>query len=308
MHDLNTVEAFVAVAQTRSFRAAGDRLGVSRSAVSQAIGKLEARLGVALFKRTTRSVSLTEIGERLADQVLPGFAAIASALDEARGLSAHVAGRVRVHAWRLGFERHVAPMLRSFAEAFPEVELDICIDDAVIDLVQHGYDVGVRLGDRVERDMIASPLGPDLHQVAVASPDYVRRHGMPKSPADLVHHNCIRWRWSGEANPYRWEFIDAGRVLSIGVTGSLIVNDQHAAVLAAVDGLGIAFRAEQAIGDFVASGRLVVMLREWAVSYPGFHVCYPRQRNMSPATRAFVNALEDATRSEGPSPGSRASP
>ena len=292
MPDLNLVEAFVAVAKTCSFRAAADQLGVTRSAISQAIGRLENRLGVALFQRTTRSVSLTPVGERLAEHILPGFTAITTALDEARGQSGRPAGRVRVHAWRLGFEQHVAPMLARFAEAFPEVELDICIDDTVIDLVQHKYEVGVRLGERIERDMIASPLGPDLHQVAVASPDYVRRHGMPTRPADLARHNCIRWRWSGEVNPYRWEFVENGTMFSVAVKGSLIVNDQHAAVLAATDGLGIAFRAEQAIRDLVATGRLIVMLREWAVSYPGFHLCYPRQRNMSPATRAFVDALK----------------
>src|SRR5277367_195856 len=208
--DFGQLRAFVLVANARSFSRAAESLGVSSSALSQTIRGLEERLGVRLLNRTTRSVSPTEAGELLLRRVSPAIEELAVAMGQAERYREKIAGVVRIHAFRTAADLFLKPMLRSFGEACPDVVLDVTLDDEVVDVVAGGYDAAIRIGEVIERDMIAVRLGAELRQIAVASPDYLSVHGRPEHPRDLVRHRCIRWRWPGRATPYAWELFENG--------------------------------------------------------------------------------------------------
>ncbi len=289
--DFNQLRAFVAVAGSLNFSRAAEKLGVSSSALSQTVRGLEERVGVSLFNRTTRSVSLTEAGARLFERVQPAVEELAEALGETRQSSTHPAGIVRVHCFRAAADLYLTPILRDFSDAYPQVVLDITLDDAVVDMVAEGYDLAVRLGEVIEKDLIAVKLGPDLRQTAVASPDYLARHGTPAHPRDLVEHRCIRWRWPGHKTPYRWEFMQDGKWFEVAIDGPLISNTKDLAVQAAVDGVGIAFASQQLIAAHIAEGRLVALLENWSAPFPGYYLCYPAQRQMAPPLRAAIDTI-----------------
>jgi DNA-binding transcriptional LysR family regulator len=274
--DYNQLRAFVAVGDLLSFSRAAEVLGVSPSALSQMVRGFEERVGVRLFNRTTRSVALTDAGE---------------AIGQVRLYRARLSGTVRVHAFRSAAETYIAPMLQAFAEAYPDVVLDITLDDAVVDVVAGGFDAAIRIGEVIARDMIAVPLGKELRQVAVASPAYLSRHGQPEHPSDLVRHRCIRWRWPGRVTPYAWEFFEDGSWFEVVVNGPLIVNDKGMAVQAALQGIGIGFPVEAAVTEHIAEGRLVPLLERWSAPFPGLFLCYPAQRQMAPALRAFIDTV-----------------
>lgn len=300
--DYGQLRAFVVVGELSSFSRAAEVLGVSPSALSQMVRGLEERVGVRLLNRTTRSVALTEAGANLFHRVRPAVSELGEAIGQLRVYRERPAGAVRIHAFRSAAANYLEPMLASFTRSYPDVVLDITIDDEVVDIVAGGYDVAIRIGEVIERDMIAVRLGPDLRQLAVASPDYLAAHGYPKHPRDLVNHRCIRWRWPGHAMPYAWEFYEDGRWFSVVVNGPLIVDDKEIMRRAALNGVGIGFGAEQAVADDIEAGRLVPLLEQWSAPFPGLFLCYPQQRQMSPALRAFIDAVREAAKDNGQQP------
>jgi DNA-binding transcriptional LysR family regulator len=289
--DYNQLRAFVAVGELLSFSRAAEALGVSPSALSQMVRGFEERVGVRLLNRTTRSVALTDAGENLFQRVRPAVAELGAAIGQVRRYREHPSGTVRVHAFRSAADAYIEPILPAFAQAYPDVVLDITLDDEVVDMVAGGFDAAIRIGEVIERDLIAVRLGPDLRQVAVASPGYLAAHGRPEHPRDLLHHRCIRWRWPGHATPYAWEFFENGSWFSVAVDGPLIFNDKEMALRATLQGIGIGFSADHAVADELADGRLVPLLEQWSAPFPGLFLCYPQQRQMAPALRAFIDAV-----------------
>lgn len=292
--DYNQLRAFVAVAELLSFSRAAEELGVSPSALSQMVRGFEERVGVRLLNRTTRSVALTDAGENLLRRVRPAVSELGEALGQVRRYRERPAGIVKVHTFRSAMATYIEPILPNFALSYPDVVLDITLDDEVVDIVAGGFDAAIRIGEVIERDMIAVRLGPDLRQVAVASPGYLAAHGRPEHPRDLVQHRCIRWRWPGHATPYAWEFFENGSWFAVVVDGPLIFNDKDMARRAAMQGIGIAFPAEPTVAEDIAAGRLVPLLEPWSATFPGLFLCYPRQRQMAPALRAFIDAVRSA--------------
>ncbi|MBW8724190.1 MAG: LysR family transcriptional regulator [Inquilinus limosus] len=292
--DYNQLRAFVAVGELLSFSRAAERLGVSPSALSQMVRGFEERVGVRLLNRTTRSVALTEAGDNLLRRVRPVVAELGDAIGQVRRYRERPAGTVRIHAFRSAAEAYLDPILPGFARSYPDVVLDITLDDEVVDIVAGGFDAAIRIGEVIEHDMIAVRLGPEMRQIAVASPDYLAAHGRPQHPRDLVRHRCIRWRWPGHATPYAWEFHEDGRWFSVAVDGPLIVDDKQMARRAALRGIGIGFAVEQAVAADIAAGRLVPLLEPWSAPFPGLFLCYPQQRQMAPALRAFIDAVRQA--------------
>ena len=291
--DFAHLRAFVAVAQALSFTRAAETLGVTPSALSQVVRVFEDRIGVRLLNRTTRSVSLTEAGENLLRRVAPAVVELSQAVGQARLYQERPSGTVRVHVFRSAAELYVQPILPAFHSAFPQVVLDITIDDEVVDTVAAGFDAAIRIGEVIERDMIAAPLEPPVRQIPVAAPSYLAERDLPVHPRDLLGHDCIRWRWPGRTQPYRWEFFENGAWFEVEVDGPLIVNSKDMALKAAIDGVGIAFSVERAARQAIADGLLVPMLEPWCEPFPGHHLCFPRQRQMSPALRAFIDTVRE---------------
>lgn len=294
--DFGQLRAFVAVAEVLNFSRAAETLGVSASALSQMVRALEERVGVRLLHRNTRNVSLTEAGDRLFQRVRPAVQELGAAIGQTSELRAHPAGIVRIHCFRAAADLFLRPLLRPFHDGYPDVVLDITLDDEVVDIVAGGYDVAIRIGEVIEQDMIAIKLGPDLRQIAVASPDYLAQRGTPQHPHDLASHRCIGWRWPGHQTPYKWEFVEDGKWFAVAVGGPLITNLKDFGLQAAVDGLGIAFASEQLIAPHVAAGRLVPLLERWSAPFPGYYLCYPAQRQMAPPLRAFIDSVRSTAR------------
>lgn len=289
--DYNHLRAFIVVAECLSFSRAAEHLGVTPSALSQTVRNLEDKVGMRLLHRTTRNVSLTEVGENLLQRIRPAAIELNSAILQARRSGEHPAGTVRIHAFRSAARKYIDPILAEFIERYPDIVLDITLDDAVIDIVADGFDVALRIGEVIERDMVVAALGPELRKVTVATPEYLARHGRPKHPRDLVDHNCIRWRWPGHILPYSWEFFENGAWFSVSVEGPLIFSDKEAALGATLKGLGIGFAVEDTVIAHIVEGRLVNVLDDWSAPFPGIFLCYPQQRQMAPALRAFIDAV-----------------
>jgi DNA-binding transcriptional LysR family regulator len=297
--DFGQVRAFVAVAEALNFTRAAEKLGVSSSALSQLVRSLEERVGVRLLNRNTRSVSLTEAGDRLFQRVKPAVEELGAAIGQTSHLREQPVGLVRIHCFRTAADLYVRPILRSFHETYPDVVLDITVDDEVVDVVEGRFDAAIRIGEVIERDMVAIRLGPDLRQVAVASPDYLARRGSPQHPRDLLTHQCIGWRWPGHERPYKWEFLENGQWFEVAVEGPIIANSKEFCLQAALDGVGIAFPTDQLSAPHVAAGRLVPLLERWSAPFPGFHLCFPAQRQMAPPLRAFIDAVRSKAASQG---------
>lgn len=289
--DFGQLRAFIAVAEALNFSRAAEKLGVSSSALSQLVRSLEERVGVRLLHRNTRNVSLTEAGDRLLQRVKPAVEELSAAIGQTSHLREHPVGPVRIHCFRTAAELYVRPILKSFHEAYPDVVLDLTVDDEVVDVVAGRFDAAIRIGEVIEKDMVAVRLGPDLRQVAVASPDYLARRGTPQHPRDLVSHACIGWRWPGHERPYKWEFQEQGQWFEVAVEGPIIANSKEFCLQAAVDGLGIAFPTEQLSSPYVAAGQLVRLLEPWSAPFPGFYLCFPARRQMAPPLRAFIDTL-----------------
>jgi DNA-binding transcriptional LysR family regulator len=285
------LRAFLAVTDEGNFSRAAAKLRMSPSTLSQTIRKLETRLGIQLLSRTTRSVSITEAGRHLLARFKPAFDEMQAAVDDARKFGATPAGTVRVLLAHPAFTTLIEPLLGRFNETNPDIVLDLTIDDAPDDIVAAGFDVGFRLGELLEEDMIAVPVGGEIRQIAFASPEYVARHGAPRTPAELHDHYCINWRWAGTKGVYSWEFAHNGKWFSVAVNGPLIVSHRHAALSAALQGVGIAFWNEKLVRPLINEGRLVPLLEKFSPHFPGWHMTYSRQRHMPLAVRTFVDFI-----------------
>jgi DNA-binding transcriptional LysR family regulator len=301
--EFTELRAFVTVAEHGNFGRAASALRISPSTLSQIIRELEERLGVRLLNRTTRSVSITEAGQRLLSRFKPAMEEMQAAVADVRNLRDRPAGTVRLHTSRSAATAVVEPMLGRFFEAFPDVILDVTVDDAVVNIVEAGFDVGIRIGELLEEDMVAVRVGDDMRQLAVASPGYLARYGRPKTPADLHSHRCINWRWPGMSGLYNWEFAENGRWFSVAVNGPLIVSHRDTALQAALQDVGIAFWGEYAVRRYIDSGELVPLLEEYSPTFPGWHLCYPKQRHTSAPVRAFVDFVRLAAETQQRRPG-----
>jgi DNA-binding transcriptional LysR family regulator len=288
--DLSILSTLLAVAEERSFTRAAKRLGVSPSAVSHAMRGLEERLGVRLLARTTRSVAPTEAGSQLLARVRPALTEVRDALGQITGLRDTPAGRVRLLMPRFAVESVLAPKLAQFARQYPDILLDVTTDDSRMDIVAGGFDAGIHLGEYIAKDMIAVRVSADHQPVIVGSPAYFQSHSRPRSPRDLLQHQCINFR-HGSAGLYRWEFEKGKKSLSVAVTGPLIVDDVILVLRAALDGVGLAFLAEHQVESQLESGALVRVLQSWCQPYPGFFLYYPSRRQQPPALAALINVL-----------------
>lgn len=288
--DLNVLSAYVAVAEERSFTRAAKRLNVSQSALSHSIRGLEERLGVRLLSRTTRSVAPTDAGVELLAHLGPALAGIRGTLDKLGGLRDKPAGRVRLVTPRLAATTIVAPKLGQFAREYPDVVLDITTDDGRIDLVAGGYDAGIQFGEYIAQDMVAVRVSTDHRPAIVGSPEYFASHPKPKSPRDLVGHRCINFR-HGSQGLYRWEFDKGKQSLNVAVNGPLIVDDTELVIRAALDGVGLAFIAEQHAEPHLSNGEFVRVLQDWCPPFAGYFLYYPSRRQQPGALSALIETL-----------------
>ncbi|SOD98300.1 LysR family transcriptional regulator [Caenispirillum bisanense] len=286
--DLNLLPLLLAVAEERNFRAAADRMGVTRSAVSQAIRRLEDQLGMALVVRTTRSVRLTEAGADLVGALQAPLTEIGSAL-EAAGARDAPRGHLRLTATSIAEPFLAGPLLADFMAAHPHVTVDVTVTDEEFDIVAHGFDAGVRLGEVIEKDMIAVPVGGEQQERAAASPAYLARHGAPAHPRDLVDHRCIGWRRAPELAPHRWEFVEDGQPFDVAVNPVFTTNDLRLMIRMALAGAGITFAPEECLREQFDDGSLVPLLEEFLPPFPGFFLYFPQRRNMPPKLRALVD-------------------
>jgi len=290
--DLNGISVFLAVAEARSFRVAAENLGVTRPAVSQAIRRLEDRLGVALVQRTTRSVSLTEAGEQLYQRVAPAVSEVGMALDAAADRDSAPSGLLRLAASSIAEQFISGPLLARFADTFPAIQIDVTVTDQEFDIVAEGYDAGVRLGEVIDQDMIAVPVSGEQRQGAFAAPSYIERFGKPDHPSELSAHRCIGWRPSPRSAPYRWEFGQDGREFDVAVDPQITTNDMWLMIRIACAGGGITFGMEDTFKPYVESGQLVPLLQEYCPPFAGFFLYYPSRRNLAPKLRALVDHVK----------------
>jgi DNA-binding transcriptional LysR family regulator len=297
--DYAELKAFAAVAEAESFSRAAGHLGVSPSALSQTLRGLEERLGVRLLNRTTRSVTPTEAGERLFARIKPLLGEFDAAVEEVNQFRDAPAGRLRINVPRVAATQFVAPMLGAFHRSHPGITLEVVVDDTITDIVAGRFDAGIRLGETLERDMVAVPLTGALELMAVATPGYLAEHGTPETPADLHRHRCIRFRWPGGGDLYRWEFEREGREFAVAVDGPLTVNDSDLMLQAALGGVGIAYLLDRQARPDVAAGRLRRVLQDWSPRFPGFYLYQPGRRQMPPALRAFIDVLRSRTAAQG---------
>lgn len=286
--DLNALAVFALVAEERSFRAAADRLGVTRSAVSQTIRRLEETLGIALVQRTTRSVSLTEAGERLHAEIAPAISDMRASIEATGSLGEHPRGQLRLAVSSIAERFLSGPLLASFSDANPDVQIDITVTDEEFDIVAEGYDAGVRLGEVIEQDMIAVPIAGEERQLAVCSPSYRDRFGVPAHPRDLVAHRCIGWRPAPKVAPYRWEFAERGKEFSVAVAPEITTNDMALMIKLAVAGAGITFGMEESFRAWVDRGELEPILEDFCPRFAGFYLYYSSRRNIAPKLRTLV--------------------
>ena len=289
--DLNLIPLLLAVAEEDNFRAAADRLGVTRSAVSQGVRRLEDTLGVTLVSRTTRAVHLTETGERLFEALSEPMSEIRAALDHSSEDTVP-RGKLRVAVTSIAERFLSGPLIASFAACYPEVILDVSVTDDEFDIVAAGFDAGVRLGEIIEQDMIAIPVSELQREMVVASLDYLEAHGRPTHPRELLDHRCIGWRPAPHVAPYRWEFEENGSPFDIAVDPRITTNDLQLMLRTAVAGGGITFVTEETGRSYVESGALVPILEEFLPPFPGFYLYFPSRRNMAPKLRAFVDHMK----------------
>jgi DNA-binding transcriptional LysR family regulator len=289
--DLDDLLAFIAVGQERSFTRAAAKLGVSQSALSHTIRELEARLGVRLLTRTTRSVSPTEAGERLLHNIGPRLEEISAELAALSELREKPAGTIRITATEFAVDTILVPKLAKLLRDYPDIKVEMTVDYGLTDIVAQQYDAGVRSGEQVAKDMIAVRIGPDMRMAVVGAPSYFKKHPEPKKPQDLIAHNCIKLRLPTHGGLYAWEFEKAGRELRVRVEGQLTFNTTAQMLNAALAGCGLAYVPEGFVEPHLAKGRLKRVLEDWCLPYSGYHLYYPSRRQPSAAFSLFVDAL-----------------
>ncbi len=296
------LKAFAAVVERASFARAAEHLGLSPSALSQTIRQLETRLGARLLNRTTRSVAPTGTGATLYDRIAPLFRELSDAVEEASADAGRTSGTLRINTLAMAARQLIAPRLGRFHRAHPDVVLDIVVDDGLSDIVAGRFDAGIRVGGRLDKDMIAVRLTPDVKMVAVASPEYLARHGAPRTPADLHSHACVNWRLQADGRAYRWEFEKKGTRVDVAVDGPLVTNHPDVGVSAALQGLGIAYAFDrERVDEQLASGQLRQVLADWSITRPGLFLYYPGRRHLAAALRAFIDCMLDKDLAENPS-------
>jgi len=290
--DLIGLTTFLSVTRHLNFREAAAELNITPSAVSHAIKALERRLNARLFNRTTRSVSLTDAGERLATKLKPALAAVEEAVQTVDEHVSVPGGTVRINASEGAIRLVLRPILGDFVEQFPQVHLDIVSDGSLGDIVSEGFDAGIRLIEAVPLDMVAILLTKPMRFAAVGSPEYFAKHGRPHSPRDLTDHNCIRFRFES-GGIYRWEFERHGVAERINVTGPITLTDQPLMVDAAIHGIGIAFVPEHLVAEAIADGLLNRVLEEWCPEFPGLALYYPGHRHVPSGLKALIRMLQE---------------
>jgi DNA-binding transcriptional LysR family regulator len=292
---LDDLLAFIGVARERSFTKAAAKLGVSQSALSHTIRELEARLGVRLLTRTTRSVSPTEAGDRLLQTIAPRFEEIEAELAALRGLREKPAGTIRLTAGDHATRCLLWPKLAKFLPKYPDIKVEIAIDYGLTDIVAHRYDAGVRWGEQVGKDMIAVRIGPDIRFAVIGAKSYFAKRSVPKTPQELVSHSCINLRLPTYGGLYAWEFAKGTRELKVRVEGQLVFNSIFDVLDAALAGFGIAFVPEDMAQPHLVKGRLTRVLEDWCPPWSGYHLYYPSRRQPSPAFVLVVDALRHRT-------------
>jgi DNA-binding transcriptional LysR family regulator len=283
--------AFLAVARERSFTRAAAQLGVSQSALSHAIRGLEERLGLRVLTRTTRSVSPTEAGERLIARVGPRFEEIEDELAALSALRDKPAGTIRITAGDHAAATILSPVLQRLLPAYPDISVEVAVDNGFIDIVAERYDAGIRLGEQVERDMVALRVGPDQRMAVVAAPAYFAARPKPLRPQDLTQHNCVNIRLPTRGGLYAWEFEKDGRELKVRVEGQFVFNTLAPLLETSLAGQAVAYIPEDVVAPHVAAGRLVRVLEDWCAPFPGYHLYYPSRRQTSPAFALLAEAL-----------------
>lgn len=289
--DLGGLAAFAAVAEERSFTRAAARMGTSQSALSQTVKRLEARLGVRLLTRTTRNVAPTEAGEQLLASVRFAFDEIDTQLVALSELRDKPAGVIRITAGQHAADSVLFPVLERLLPAYPDVNVELSVDTGLRDIVADRFDAGVRLGEQVEKDMIALRIGPDLRMALVGAPAYFEGRSKPRTPHELTDHNCINLRFPTLGGLYTWEFEKDGRDLNVRVEGQLTFNETRLIVRAACAGLGLAYVLEDHVTAHLLDGRLVRVLEDWCPPFSGYHLYYPSRRQHTPAFALLLDAL-----------------
>ncbi|MBC7144397.1 MAG: LysR family transcriptional regulator [Thioclava marina] len=289
--DFNDLMWFLAVTEEGSFTRAAAKLGVVQSTLSHRIKKLETKMGMRLLARTTRSVSTTEAGERLRRTLAPRVSEIEEEIAALMELRDRPAGSVRITLSHHALTQLIWPKLRPVLRDYPDIRLELSVDGGFRDIVEDGFDAGIRLGESVEHDMIALRVGPDWRLVAVATPDYLAARGRPAHPQDLLAHDCINRRLVTAGGLYAWEFEKDGKELRVRVEGRLTLNDEATIVAAALDGVGIAYVPEDMVAEHLESGALELLLDDWSPRFAGYHIYYPSRHQNLPAFKVVVNAL-----------------
>lgn len=289
--DLGDLTAFLAVAEERSFTKAAAKLGTSQSALSHTVRRLEARLGIRLLTRTTRNVAPTEAGERLVETLRPAFDDIDSKLSAITELREKPAGTIRITTSKHAAETVLWPVLKPLLIEYPDVKAEITIDQSLTNIVSERYDAGIRLGEQVEKDMIAVRIGPDMRMLVVGSPAYFETHPKPLTPHDLTEHSCINLRLPTAGGLYAWEFEKGGRELNVRVDGQLVLNYIPLVLEAATSGLGLACVLDGQVEEHLRDGRLVHVLEDWSPPFAGYHLYYPSRRQPTPAFAILMQAL-----------------
>jgi DNA-binding transcriptional LysR family regulator len=294
--DYVELQAFAAIVRHGNFTRAASHLGQSPSAISQTIRNLEDRLGTRLLNRTTRSVSPTEAGTRLAESLLPLLDSLETIESTVTMPGGGPRGVLRLNANRFAARHVLAPLLPALLEEHPGISVELEVDDALVDVVATGFDAGVRLGERLQNDMVAVPLGGRISMAVVAAPAYIDRYGVPSHPQDLAEHTCIGMRWPTDRSPYRWEFERDEEALRVAVTGPLICDEPDVRLAAALAGLGLVIVFEPEAQPMITTGRLVRVLSDWTPSFPGCFLYFPGRRHMPTPLRAFIDFSAKTTR------------
>lgn len=288
--ELNNLSMFLVVAEERSFTRAAAKLGVSQSALSHAMRRLEERLGVRLLTRTTRSVAPTEAGEALLTRLRPAMDDIDGALDWLTQMQGRPAGTIRITTSQHPAQAILWPVIDRLTTLYPDIQVELCVQTGFTDIVAERFDAGVRLGEGLEQDMIAMPIGPRLRMATVASTDYLARRGVPLVPQDLTSHDCINLRMAS-GGLYAWEYERDGREISVKVNGHLVLNDAELMVTAALAGHGLIHVVEDRVAPLIAEGRLTRVLEDWCDPFDGFYLYYPSRRQPTPAFRLLLDTL-----------------
>jgi DNA-binding transcriptional LysR family regulator len=289
--DFSELAAFIAVAEAGSFTRAAAKLGLSQSAVSYSVRMLEQKLGVRLISRTTRSLSLTDAGQRMLRNLRPAFDHIESEIAAVTALRDKPAGTIRITTFRYAATSVLWPVVTKFLAEYPDIEMEIILDEGLTDIVADRFDAGIRVGEQVQKDMVAVKIGPDLRMAVVGSPSYFAKHTIPQTPRDLGEHRGVSYRQTTGGGLYAWEFERDGEELQVRMNGPLILNDGLMLEAAALDGLALAYTFEEQVSKHIADGRLIRVLEDWCEPFPGYHLYYPSRRQHTAAFALFVEAL-----------------